>query len=152
MILYVATVFVTLVMCFKFFKKSTSHLVVDTSKYVFITGCDSGFGLNTAKKLDSLGFSVIATCKSDEGEQILRNSCSKNLHVVKMDVTDSKQVQDAYDYVKNTIKSEEGMIVPFVSLITNVCGHVVCKMAAVVVHSMCYILCEPSDKKCSRVC
>ncbi|CAB4010261.1 short-chain dehydrogenase reductase family 9C member 7-like, partial [Paramuricea clavata] len=109
MFLYITIVVVTLVIYFKFWKKSTDHIVADSSKYVFITGCDSGFGLNTAKQLDSLGFTVIATCLTDEGEQTLRNSCSKNLHVIKMDVTDTKDVQDAYDYVKNTMKSEKDL-------------------------------------------
>jgi NAD(P)-dependent dehydrogenase (short-subunit alcohol dehydrogenase family) len=109
MFLYITIVVVTLVIYFKFLKKSTKHVVADSSKCVFITGCDSGFGLNTAKQLDSLGFTVIATCLTDEGEQTLRNSCSKNLHVIKMDVTDTKEVQDAYDYVKNTMKSEKGI-------------------------------------------
>ncbi|XP_028397951.1 retinol dehydrogenase 2-like isoform X2 [Dendronephthya gigantea] len=93
----------------KFLKKSPRHILVDSNKCVFITGCDSGFGLNAAKQLDSIGFTVIATCLTDKGEQILRESCSKNLHVIKMDVTDTKQVQAAFDYVKNTMKSEKGL-------------------------------------------
>ncbi len=111
MLLYIIIIVVsTLVIYFKFLKTSTRHILADSSKFVFITGCDSGFGVNTAKQLDYLGFSVIATCVTDEGEQRLRESCSKNLHVIKMDVTDTKQVQDAYDYVENTIKSEKGTI------------------------------------------
>ena len=108
MLLYITIIVVTLVLYFTFLKKSTKRVSVCSSKYVFITGCDSGFGLNTAKQLDYLGFTVIATCVTDEGEQSLRTSCSKNLHVIKMDVTDTKQVQSAYDYVKNNIKSEKG--------------------------------------------
>lgn len=105
---YIILIIVTLGIYFKYLKKSPGHILVDSNKCVFITGCDSGFGLNTAKQLDSLGFTVIATCLTSEGEQRLREDCSKNLHVINMDVTDTKQVQAAYDYVKNTIKSEKG--------------------------------------------
>lgn len=98
----------TFVIYFKFLKKPAGNILVDSSKYIFITGCDSGFGFNTAKQLDSLGFTVIATCLTDEGQERLRESCSKNLNVIKLDVTDSKQVQAAYDYVQNTMKSEKG--------------------------------------------
>ena len=31
-------------------------------KHIFITGCDSGFGNATAKKLDEMGFKVFAAC------------------------------------------------------------------------------------------
>ena len=107
MFLYITLFAVTLFIYFKFLKKSAERISVSGSKFVFITGCDSGFGLNTAKKLDSLGFTVIATCLTDEGKQTLRESCSKNLHVIKMDVTETKQVHAAYEYVKNALKSEE---------------------------------------------
>ena len=107
MFLYITLFAVTIFICLKFFKKSAEYISANSNKLVFITGCDSGFGLNTAKQLDSLGFTVIATCLTDEGKQTLRDSCSKNLHVIKMDVTETKQVQAAYEYVKNALKSEE---------------------------------------------
>ena len=109
MFLYITIVVVTVVIYYTFFKKSIKYISADSNKCVFITGCDSGFGLNAAKQLDYLGFTVIATCITDDGEQRLRTSCSKNLHVIKMDVTDTKQVQSAYDYVKNNMKSENDL-------------------------------------------
>ena len=108
MFFYITILVVTLIIYFMFSKKPTERILVDSNKCVFITGCDTGFGFHTAKKLDSLGFTVIATCLTDEGQQTLQDSCSKNIHVIKMDVTDTKQVQAAYDYVKNILKSENG--------------------------------------------
>lgn len=79
------------------------------SKYILITGCDSGFGRDAAKQLDALGFTVFATCLTDEGERTLRNTCSKKLHVIHLDVTDSSQVRAAYDYVRKTMPSDTGI-------------------------------------------
>ena len=39
-------------------------------KYIFITGCDSGFGLHTAKKLDKMGCHVFAGCLTGECEAL----------------------------------------------------------------------------------
>ena len=41
---------------------------------VVITGCDSGFGLMTAKKLTSMGYLVVAGCLQPESVEALRSS------------------------------------------------------------------------------
>lgn len=38
-----------------------------TEKYVFVTGCDSGFGNLLCKKLDRKGFRVLAGCLTEKG-------------------------------------------------------------------------------------
>ncbi|XP_078695217.1 D-beta-hydroxybutyrate dehydrogenase, mitochondrial-like [Branchiostoma floridae x Branchiostoma belcheri] len=68
-------------------------------KAVFITGCDSGFGFELAKRLDSLGFTVFAGClladSGGEGSKKLRAECSSRLSTVQIDVTDDGQVKAA---------------------------------------------------------
>ncbi|ESP03965.1 hypothetical protein LOTGIDRAFT_110173, partial [Lottia gigantea] len=84
-----------------------SHLVVIFSlETVFIfPGCDSGFGAELSKRLDSLGFTVFAGClmPDREGAQSLKEACSDRLHIVHMDVTDDWLVRKALEYVKNNI-------------------------------------------------
>ena len=37
-------------------------------KFVLITGCDSGFGRETAIRLDKMGVCVLATCLTKQGK------------------------------------------------------------------------------------
>ena len=55
-------------------------------KYVLITGCDSGFGRETAIKPDEMGACVMATCLTKEGEQSLKSVTSDKLKTFQMDV------------------------------------------------------------------
>ena len=72
---------------------------------MLITGCDSGFGHRTAIHLHRLGFTVIACCLDDQsqGAKDLKklNDNEHRLHVVKMDVTSQKEVDEALDYVQS---------------------------------------------------
>ena len=63
----------------------------------------AGFGNALAKRLDRLGFVVIAGCLdvNSEGAEALRNwSDSGRIHVVPLDVTKDEQIQKAVDFVK----------------------------------------------------
>ncbi|XP_069009874.1 dehydrogenase/reductase SDR family member 9 isoform X1 [Embiotoca jacksoni] len=62
-------------------------------KYVYITGCDSGFGNLLARHLDTLGFCVIAGCYTETGEDELKKVTSDRLTAVHLDVTDSESVR-----------------------------------------------------------
>ena len=62
-------------------------------KLVVITGCDSGFGLQTSKKLASLGYSVVAACLTKEGVESLRMEGIPNLFLIQCDVTNQKSVE-----------------------------------------------------------
>ncbi|MCI4393043.1 hypothetical protein PGIGA_G00152900 [Pangasianodon gigas] len=66
-------------------------------KAVFITGCDSGFGHATARRLDAMGFQVFATVLDADGEgaKRLRSSCSPRLTLLQVDITQPQQVQQA---------------------------------------------------------
>jgi len=77
-------------------------------KYVLITGCDSGFGRETAIKLDKMGVCVMATCLTKEGEQSLKSVTSDKLKTFQMDVTNSQQINDVYQEVKKSIPCDQG--------------------------------------------
>ncbi|XP_060923565.1 11-beta-hydroxysteroid dehydrogenase type 2 [Limanda limanda] len=66
-------------------------------KAVFITGCDSGFGKATVKRLDSMGFEVFATVMdlSGEGARELQRTCSPQLTLLQVDITQPGQVDQA---------------------------------------------------------
>ncbi|XP_041835020.1 retinol dehydrogenase 7-like [Melanotaenia boesemani] len=74
------------------------------SKYVYITGCDSGFGNLLARHLDKKGFRVMAGCFTEKGEEDLKKSCSGSLMTVHLDVTS----QDSIAKVAATIKDKVG--------------------------------------------
>ncbi|KAJ0056533.1 hypothetical protein NL108_010241 [Boleophthalmus pectinirostris] len=78
-------------------KAKPVQLLPANGKAVLITGCDSGFGRATAKRLDSLGFEVFATVLdlTSEGSQDLLQTCSSRLTLLKVDITQPQQIQQA---------------------------------------------------------
>jgi len=78
-------------------------------KYVFITGCDSGFGRATAIRLDKMGACVLATCLTQEGEQSLKSVTSNKLKTFQMDVTKSQQIKEVYAEVQREIPYGKGL-------------------------------------------
>lgn len=81
-------------------------------KYVYITGCDTGFGNLLAKHLDQLGFRVIAGCYTEKGEDELKKSASDKLITIHLDVSDSASVSKAADYIK-TLVGQKGELFYF---------------------------------------
>ncbi|XP_038642514.1 retinol dehydrogenase 5 [Scyliorhinus canicula] len=77
-------------------------------KYVFITGCDTGFGNLLAKRLDWQGFHVLAGCLTQKGVDTLQRSGSSKLKAVLLDVTDSSSIQKAADWVQAEV-GEKGL-------------------------------------------
>ncbi|XP_074647651.1 retinol dehydrogenase 7-like [Tubulanus polymorphus] len=75
------------------------------SKAVIITGCDSGFGHELARKLDRLGFTVFAGClyPTKSGAHSLMNVGSKRLHVLKLDVTKDEDVTHAVQFIESKL-------------------------------------------------
>ncbi|KAM6979207.1 dehydrogenase/reductase SDR family member 9 [Tautogolabrus adspersus] len=72
-------------------------------KYVYITGCDTGFGNLLAKHLDKLGFCVIAGCYTEKGEDELKKAASNRLTTIHLDVTDSESVSKAAASIKTLV-------------------------------------------------
>ncbi|XP_004601191.1 dehydrogenase/reductase SDR family member 9 [Sorex araneus] len=77
-------------------------------KYVFITGCDSGFGNLAAKTFDKKGFHVFAACLTESGLAALKAETSERLHAVLLDVTDPETVKRTAQWVKNQV-GEKGL-------------------------------------------
>ncbi|KAG8432405.1 hypothetical protein GDO86_016884 [Hymenochirus boettgeri] len=68
-------------------------------KYVFITGCDSGFGNLLAQRLHQKGFTVIAACLTEKGSQELQACTSPALKTVILNLTNTKSIDNAVEFV-----------------------------------------------------
>ncbi|XP_071956911.1 D-beta-hydroxybutyrate dehydrogenase, mitochondrial-like [Antedon mediterranea] len=95
--------------CYYIFNNLPQGYLPVEEKAVLITGCDSGFGYETAKQLDALGFRVFAGClkKGGDGEQALVANCSNRLVTLQLDVTSDDQVKKALDIVKHQLSKKE---------------------------------------------
>lgn len=80
-----------------------------SNRYVFITGCDSGFGRDLAIKLDGMGISVFAGCLTKTGSESLSQSCSSRLKKVIVDVTDSESIRSAYETVTRELPNDTSL-------------------------------------------
>ncbi|XP_075873683.1 retinol dehydrogenase 16-like [Nelusetta ayraudi] len=78
------------------------------SKYVYVTGCDSGFGNLLARHLDKQGFRVIAGCFTEKGEEELKKACSSNLMTIHLDVSSKDSVEKAAALIKAKV-GERGL-------------------------------------------
>ena len=78
------------------------------TKYVFITGCGSGFGRETAIRLDKMGVHVLAACLTKQAAQDLKSMTSGKLKTFQMNVTDSQQIKDVFEEVKNLLPAGQG--------------------------------------------
>ncbi|XP_073939801.1 17-beta-hydroxysteroid dehydrogenase type 6 isoform X3 [Castor canadensis] len=81
-------------------RQVVSHL---QDKYVFITGCDSGFGNLLARQLDMRGMRVLAACLTEKGAEQLRNQTSGRLETVILDVTKTESISAATQWVKEHV-------------------------------------------------
>ncbi|XP_051026193.1 retinol dehydrogenase 7 [Acomys russatus] len=81
-------------------RQVVSHL---EDKYVFITGCDSGFGNLLARQLDRRGMRVLAACLTETGAEQLRSKTSNRLETVVLDVTKTESVVAATQWVKERV-------------------------------------------------
>ncbi|XP_018540269.1 dehydrogenase/reductase SDR family member 9 [Lates calcarifer] len=88
--------------------KETKRVSNKEDKYVYVTGCDSGFGNLLTKHLDKLGFRVIAACYTEKGEDELKKVSSDRLMTVHLDVADSQSVGKAAALIK-TVVGEKGL-------------------------------------------
>lgn len=77
-------------------------------KYVYITGCDTGFGNLLAKHLDQIGFRVIAGCYTEKGEDELKKATSDRLTTLALDVSNAQSVSKAADSIKAMV-GEKGL-------------------------------------------
>ncbi|XP_006897719.1 PREDICTED: 11-cis retinol dehydrogenase [Elephantulus edwardii] len=71
--------------------------------FIFITGCDSGFGRLLALRLDQRGFRVLASCLTPSGAEDLQRVASSRLQTILLDVTDAQSVQWAAKWVETQV-------------------------------------------------
>ncbi|XP_048346036.1 retinol dehydrogenase 16-like [Sphaerodactylus townsendi] len=74
-----------------------------TEKYVFITGCDSGFGNLLARQLDARGLRVLAGCFTPQGAEKLQEQASGRLQTTLLDVCSTESVANATEWVKGQV-------------------------------------------------
>ncbi|XP_056906777.1 estradiol 17-beta-dehydrogenase 2 [Takifugu flavidus] len=71
------------------------------NRAVLVTGCDSGFGHELARRLSQVGVLVFAGVldANGAGAQRLRAGTSEKLQVLQLDVTDDRQIEAAHRYI-----------------------------------------------------
>lgn len=57
-----------------------------------------------------MGVKVLATCLTKQGEQDLKSMTSDKLKTFQVDVTDSQQIKEVFEQVKNVLPSGQGKI------------------------------------------
>ncbi|XP_074648502.1 short-chain dehydrogenase/reductase family 9C member 7-like isoform X2 [Tubulanus polymorphus] len=82
------------------------HLSV-SGKAVFITGCDSGFGHLTAKRLSSLDCLVFAACLNPCEGGAKELQYTENIHVIKCDVTKESDVTAAKEFIESNLGDKD---------------------------------------------
>ncbi|PFX24211.1 short-chain dehydrogenase/reductase family 9C member 7-like isoform X1 [Stylophora pistillata] len=101
--------FVSILLILPIFSRRNTATLNIKDKYVLITGCDSGFGRETALRLDKMGVCVLATCLTEEGEQSLRSVASEKLKTFQMDVTDPQQIEAVFFKVNQLLEGSSGL-------------------------------------------
>ena len=79
-----------------------------SDKYVFITGCDSGFGNLLARQLVDRGMRVLAACFTEEGAQKLQQDTSYRLQTTLLDVTKTESIKAAAQWVRDQVGEQGG--------------------------------------------
>lgn len=74
-----------------------------SDKFVFVTGCDSGFGNLLCRNLDRRGFHVLAGCLTEKGADDLKRVAGPNLKTVLLNVTSEESVQKAMEWAKKEV-------------------------------------------------
>ncbi|XP_053227842.1 17-beta-hydroxysteroid dehydrogenase type 6-like [Podarcis raffonei] len=75
-------------------------------KYVFITGCDSGFGNQLARQLDAEGLRVLAACFTQKGAEELERLTSDRLKTTLLDVTSTESIVAATEWAKGCVRDK----------------------------------------------
>lgn len=68
---------------------------------IVITGASTGIGRACALYLEKIGFKVYAGVRKQSDADILKKEASDNLEPVILDVTNSKSIKDAADYISH---------------------------------------------------
>ena len=81
------------------------------NKVVLITGANRGIGESILHRLDTDGYLVVGSSRSNEGVEKITNEIKKsNGKGIQMDVTDQKSIDDAVDTIKKDFGPIYGLI------------------------------------------
>ena len=73
-------------------------------KVILVTGANRGIGLNILQRLDTDGYTVIGTSRSDDGKNLISQQIkNSNGAGVEMDVTDQESINLAIKKFKNSL-------------------------------------------------
>jgi retinol dehydrogenase-16 len=75
-------------------------------RYILITGCSSGFGLEAVKRLDSLGCHVFAGCRRQESLDELKKICSERVMPILIDIRNPDSVRKAFKVVTDRLTKD----------------------------------------------
>lgn len=119
--LLLAFILVIIYIAYKIYEYQKGKTFIEniSNRYVFITGCDSGFGNGFARLLDKQGVPVIAGYLTEKGGADLKKQTSSRLRVVQIDVTDQTSIRNAVDSVKRILPKSAGKKSPEVRVRKN---------------------------------
>ncbi|KAL3841994.1 hypothetical protein ACJMK2_020070 [Sinanodonta woodiana] len=109
MLIYLLAVIFTCVYLWLKHKKTNCQLSNLESRFVLITGCDTGFGNLLAKLLDNKGIPVFAGCFTEAGAEKLKMETSTKLQTMLLDVTDPESVSIAAQKVESWLPPGGGL-------------------------------------------
>lgn len=76
-----------------------------------IAGCDSGFGYETAKQLNSFGFTVFALCLSPDSCDLKQSSKYQDkIHLIRVDVTNDDEIKQAKEQIKDHLEQNNQVL------------------------------------------
>lgn len=76
------------------------------NKFVLITGASSGMGEATSILLAKSGYKVFAGVRSEKAISQLNNLRISNLHLIKLDVTNQQDIENAFEVISKKIGSD----------------------------------------------
>ncbi|CAF1685460.1 unnamed protein product [Rotaria magnacalcarata] len=79
-------------------------------KYIFISGCDTGFGHGLAIKLDKQGFNVLAGVFASDNVTSLREKLSSRATVFRLDITKEEDIEAAFQLVKEKTNTLHALV------------------------------------------
>lgn len=78
------------------------------TKFILVTGCDTGIGRTIAMNLTRDHCKVFAGCLTNEGVEALENDDKFDGYPFLMDVTKIEDVERARSFIEDTLKPTEG--------------------------------------------
>lgn len=96
-----------------------------SGKAVLVTGCDRGIGFEIARRLDSMGFKVLAAVLfiNGDGAKELKRQSSANLTTIKLDVTCPEDVERAKTVVKDDLERSGNLMLWGVVNNAGICNY-----------------------------